>query len=203
MSFDNYMSELMQLSAAVSSGDADTVKELLGKGLDANSVIDDSGITLLMQAANLETAGLLLAAGADATRADARGWTVLHHLATREADDKLMLRLIKAGADIHHRNNDGETPLRLAGILFTENIAPAWGASLISLLVSEGADIDASDKQGHTLLHQAAFNNNEALAKVCLLKGGNPDIRTKAGKTPKQVAVELKSKNCLKAFSNK
>jgi ankyrin repeat protein len=52
MSFDNYMSELMQLSAAVSSGDADTVKELLGKGLDANSVIDDTGITMLMQDAN-------------------------------------------------------------------------------------------------------------------------------------------------------
>jgi len=156
-----------------------------------------------MQAANLEIAELLLAAGADATRADARGWTALHHLATREADGKLVLRLIKAGADIHHRNNDGETPLRLTGLLFTEKIAPAWGTALISLLVDEGADIDASDKQGHTLLHQAAFNDNEALARVCIHKGGNPDIRTKAGKTPRQIATELKAKNCLKVFGKR
>ncbi|PKL39423.1 MAG: hypothetical protein CVV41_21100 [Candidatus Riflebacteria bacterium HGW-Riflebacteria-1] len=203
MSFDNYMSDLMQLSAAVSSGDVAAVKELLGKGLDANSVIDDSGITLLMQATNLETLNILLASGADASRADAKGWTALHQLATREAEGKMVLSLIKAGADIHHRNNDGETPLRLAGLLFTENISPAWGESLISLLVGEGADIDTSDRQGHTLLHQAAFNNNEALARVCILKGGNPDIRTKAGKTPRQVASELKSQGCLKIFGNK
>ncbi|PKL46829.1 MAG: hypothetical protein CVV42_15110 [Candidatus Riflebacteria bacterium HGW-Riflebacteria-2] len=203
LSFDNYMNDLMQLSAAVSSGDADTVKELLGKGLDADSVVDDSGITMLMQAANLEIAELLLAAGADAGRADAKGWTALHHLATREADEKLAIRLIRAGADIHHRNNDGETPLRATGLLFTENIAPAWGSALITLLVNEGADIDTSDKQGHTLLHQAAFNDNEALAKICIARGGNPDIKTKAGKTPRQIARELKSKNCLKAFSSR
>ncbi len=201
--FDSYMENLMTLSTAVSAGDAKTVKEILAAGLDANSLVDDSGITFLMQAANAEIAEILLNAGADARKADSRGWTVLHHAATREADAAMITMLIRAGTSVNQLNSDGETPLRLTGILFTEKIAPAWGESLISLLVAAGADINATDKEGHTLLHQAAFNDNSALARTCISMGGNPDIKTKAGKTPRQIAIELDSQACLKVFAQK
>jgi len=203
ISFDTYMESLMTISSAVSAGDAETVKEILATGFDANSLVDDSGITFLMQAANAEITKMLLSAGADAKKADTRGWTALHHAATREADAAMVTMLIRAGASVNQLNSDGETPLRLTGILFTEKIAPAWGESLISLLVAAGADINAADKEGHTLLHQAAFNDNQALARTCILMGGDPDIRTKAGKTPRQTAIELGSQACLKVFTQK
>ena len=110
--FDSYMENLMTLAMAVSAGDTETVKEMLAAGLDANSLVDDSGITFLMQAANAEIAKLLLAAGADAGKADTRGWTALHHAATREADAAMVTMLIRAGASVNQLNNDGETPLR-------------------------------------------------------------------------------------------
>jgi ankyrin repeat protein len=153
-----------------------------------------------MQAADAEVAQLLLDAGADAGRADQDGWTALHYAATRESNAGLVELLIQAGAGVNARTSRGETPLRLAGILFTEKICPAWGETLIALLVQKGADIDSSDLEGHTLLHQAAFNDNAELAAVCLRHGGNPDQETAAARTPRQVAQELGSKKFLQVM---
>jgi ankyrin repeat protein len=195
--------EIMQLSEAVSFGDVARVKELLARGVDANSTVDGSGITLLMQATNANIAKLLLNAGANAQAADANGWTALHYAATREADIIMITLLLRAGANVASRTAEGETPLRLAGLLFTEKISPTWGSTLIPLLVNAGADINSADNQGHTLLHQAAFNDNAKLGSLCVLMGADTDLRSLAGKTPRQLGRELGSQNFLKAISGK
>lgn len=195
--------KIMQLSEAASSGNADRVKELLDQGVDANSSVDVSGITFLMQAANAKITRLLLNAGASAKRTDSSGWSALHYAATRKADSIMITLLLKAGADISSRTNNGETPLRLTGILFTEKISPTWGNTLIPLLVNAGADINSADNEGHTLLHQAAFNNNADLARVCVLMGADPDLKTIAGKSPRQAGKELGSRKFMKAIQGK
>jgi ankyrin repeat protein len=71
------------------------------------------------------------------------------------------------------------------------------------LLVNAGADINSADSQGHTLLHQAAFNDNAVLANLCVLMGADPDLRGLDGKTPRQLGRELGSRKFLKAISVK
>lgn len=192
--------KIMRMSQAAAFGDKEQLEELLRTGIDPNAAVDPSGITALMQAADAEVAQLLLDAGAEAGRADQDGWTALHYAATRESNAGLVERLIRAGAGINARTSRGETPLRLAGILFTEKISPAWGEVLIALLVQKGADINSPDLEGHTLLHQAAFNDNAELAAVCLRHGADLDKKNVADRTPRQVAQELGSKKFLQVM---
>ncbi|HDP94966.1 MAG TPA: hypothetical protein ENN40_06365 [Candidatus Aminicenantes bacterium] len=191
--------KVMQISEAAAFGYTDRLKELLDAGVDPNSAVDSSGFTVLMQAANAEVAQLLLNAGADVRRTDKDGWNALHFAATRESSAAQINLLIQAGLDVNGRTKRGETALRLAGLLFTEKIFPAWGETLIALLVDKGADINSTDLEGHTLLHQAAFNDNAELAAVCLRHGADPDAKTAAARTPRQVAQELGSKKFLQA----
>jgi len=51
----------------------------------------------------------LLDAGADPSRADAKGWTALHYAASRGAPAGVIERLLAAGADAGARTNDGLT----------------------------------------------------------------------------------------------
>jgi ankyrin repeat protein len=194
--------KLMELSYAVSSGDADTVKALLSEGISADSEIGNSGITLLMQAKNAQIAKLLLDAGADVNRRDKSGRSVLHHIANREADSLMVALLLRAGANVNLKDNSGETPLKAAGLLFTEKISPEWGKTIVPLFVNAGADINAADNMGYSLLHQAASNDNAELASICLMMGANPDLRTSLGQTPKELARSLNSTKFLKTLNN-
>jgi ankyrin repeat protein len=193
---DTRQMKLMELSQAVSMGDAESVKQLLAEGLDANYSLSSSGITMLMQAKNAEIVRILLKAGAKANKYDTDGRNALHHLATHKADPIMVSMLLRAGAKLNSKDKYGETPLKAAGILFTEKIAPEWGKSLLTLLVNAGADINSADNQGYTLLHQAAANDNAALAETCLLLGAKPDIKTSAGIS----AIELGKQLNAKAF---
>jgi ankyrin repeat protein len=45
------------------------------------------------------------------------------------------------------------------------------------------------DDNGNTLLHVACQNGNEKIARLLVLKGGNPNHQNKAGNTPGHYAV--------------
>lgn len=198
---DSLKMKLSQLSMAVATNDLDAVRQFLHDGIDANSALDDIGITPLMQAETGAMVKLLLDSGADARKTDLRGWNCLHFAATRKTETLAVVLLIKAGADVSAKNADGETPLLLARLLFTEAIAPDWGKEFLMLLVNAGADIDQTDASGQTLLHCAATNDKSKLAEVCLLLGADPDIKTSYGKTPRQLAKTLKAKEVDQVFS--
>ncbi len=56
-----------------------------------------------------------------------------------------MALLLKHGADVHARNQDGRTPL--------QELVAAWGTPAgIKVLLDHGADINAADTKGHTPL---------------------------------------------------
>ncbi len=190
-----------QLNAAAALGDIAELKALLGSGLPADAAMADTGMTPLMVAADAQVAHVLIQAGADVNQADAQGWTALHHAVTRPHAATLVAELLKAGADASARNDHGETPLLLARLQFTEAIDPAGGAMVLTQLVNQGkADINAWDRDGWTLLHQAASNDEPALASACLALGADPVINSPLGETPIALAQRLRAKGFLTAL---
>ena len=108
--------------------------------------------TPLVQAARKgDTASLraLLAAGADANRADAGGnhWTPLMH-AVHKGQAEAARLLLEAGADVDRHTEDGVTALIMAA---------AYGnADIVRMLLERGADPRARAGGGITALGNAA-----------------------------------------------
>ncbi|MFZ5484387.1 MAG: ankyrin repeat domain-containing protein [Pseudomonadota bacterium] len=181
-----------QLNQAAASSDRETLVHLLASGVSADAVIPDTGMTALMVANDAETARLLIRVGARHDRVDGQGWRALHYAATRVGGGPVAAVLVEAGADPSVPTPEGQTPLLLAGLLFTEAIDPETGTFLIRYLVREGgADINAADVHGWTLLHRAASNDSADLARVVLGLGADPDRLTVLGESPRQLAVRL------------
>ena len=186
---------------AAAQGDVSLTEALLADGVPPDAVMADTGMTALMLAADARVARVLMRAGADVNRTDAKGRTPLHHAVTRAGSADLVAALLHAGADAGKRNERGETPLLLAGLLFTEAIDRAGGVSVVTLLVQQGkADINAWDLDGWTLLHQAASNDTPTLEAACLALGGDPDIRTPLRETPFEMAKRLQAHGFLDAL---
>ena len=68
---------------------------------------------------------------------------------------------------------------------------------VIELVLSGSADINARDRDGGTVLHQAVVNNDESLVKMLLEYGALPDTKRKDGKTPLHFAAAYKFPNMI------
>lgn len=81
--------------------------------------------------------------------------------------------LLDAGADLEYKNEDGVTPLRMAG---NSN----W--DMAALLIQEGAYLDAPvSDNGWTLLMWAIAENNLEQVEFLLEHGASPDVKSDMG----------------------
>lgn len=98
-------------------------------------------------------------------------------------------RLYGVGGDPNSNPADGLgfTPARLAMLAPTLHGA---GRSVTELL-GNGADVNAPQLGGSSILHGAAATGSEYLAALAIRKGGNVDARDEAGRTPLDLAREL------------
>lgn len=179
---------------------------------------DDEGTTLLMGFAAYASAArvrLMLSRGANPNAKDKEGQTALHYLALHKwmADDgnqdtksmnsmeaaqnelilqalKTIRLLVKAGGDVNSRDEAGETPLMLF----------AWQGSLrcVQLLLALGADKEATDNIGNTVLHHALrtgthsrsfFGGKFVVPNFLLDSGANIEAANTVGDTPLIAAV--------------
>ena len=115
------------LLTAAGDGDLETVKSLIDEGVDVNTA-DDYGITPLMQSVaggNVDLVKYLLSVGANVDARDNDGSSALLHTVDQHgqvAGDpevspdywEIMRLLVKAGADVTVKDDNGETPLSLA-----------------------------------------------------------------------------------------
>jgi ankyrin repeat protein len=180
LSSSNFAAESdFRLSDAAKKGDARAVRVLLEQQrVDVNAPGID-GTTALhwsVRAEDLETAELLLSAGANARAADRYGVTPLY-LASVNGSAPLIRMLLDAGADPNSVDPAGETALMTA--------ARTGHAEAIKLLLDRGASVKATDREfDQTALMIAVRENQPAAVKLLIDRGAALDARTRTGPTP-------------------
>jgi len=138
-----------ELFSKVSDNDINAVKALIAAGADVNYQKDDMmGYTALGLAKDTVMMEVLISAGADINHQDNRtGYTPLMN-ALNGCNNDVAGFLIRQGADINIKSNDGATALILA-CGCSEDIAKQ--------LLEKGADIHALTDKGNGVFTQCAI----------------------------------------------
>jgi len=128
---------------------------------------------------DLETASLLIRAGADVRKPNRYGLTPVS-LAAQNADPAMITLLVESGADVNATDAAGETPLVAA--------TAAGGLAAVEALIEAGAMVDARDRVfQQSALMVAVRTNHPELVRYFLAHGAQADARTRIGETPKWV----------------
>jgi len=109
---------------------------------------------------------------------DKYGFTVLHGLAEEE-NLEIMQYLIDYGANVNVKNDEGITPLHLAG----------W-ADIVKLLIKNGANLESVSKNGETpLVNLASEQEREDVIEALLQAGANVNAKNARGETALDIAI--------------
>lgn len=195
---------------ATARNDLNEVRELLNSGVSPDLVNED-GLTALHQCCIddfVEIVQCLLDAGACVNACDSELWTPLHAAATCGHTGLVQL-LIQAGADLLAVNADGNMPYDLceddATLEMLEMVMAEQGITQdridecrgaketamvadIQALVQSGADLNAQDNNGATLLHIASANGYVSVAELLLENSAQVEIKDSDGWTPLHAA---------------
>jgi ankyrin repeat protein len=168
-----------RVARAAMSANRDAVLTLIAEKADVNAPLAD-GTTALhwaVRADDLQTAELLLRAGANVKAADRYGLTVLS-IACTNASAPMVRRLLDAGADPSTADPNGDTALMIAAR--TEG-----GTGVVKLLLERGAAVNARDQTvEQTALMWAVRANQPDSVRLLLAAGADVNARTRTGKTP-------------------
>lgn len=144
----------------------------------------------------------LLERGADVNVRDKEGTTPLAFDISSVPDNAKALAiagmLIRAGANVNLKDKSETTPLKLAVYQFEDR-----DGELVKLLLEAGADANAADDYGTTVLMHAihAANQEAALIKnvrALILAGAQVNARNKLGQTALSIAAEDKNDKLIK-----
>ena len=159
----------LNLLTAVRTGDNKRVKELLAAGASANGAKDDRlGLTIpLVEAVtngHVETAKILIAAGADVNKISGLGNTALV-VASHLGDAESVKLLLGSGANPNIVTKDGWGPLQIA--------ARDGYTEIVRLLLARGAARDHKLPDGNTALTWARVRRHQEIEAI--LKQGLRD----------------------------
>lgn len=219
-----FMSQDKALKSALAARDPEKLASLINGGVDVNSKLSDD-TTLLIQAIRTRDQRLvtaLLDLGADAnglSKAPNGNWETPLAVACSLSDLNLVNLLVKAGADVNHRNFAGNTPIMKAltgetandlaivrlliahkadlsgGKQYTPLMMACRGQfAMVEAILAAGADVNEVSGQG-TALHIAIVEKKPKLVEVLINHGADPTIRTPpTAQYPHLSALELANK---------
>ncbi len=169
-----------EMEQAVIRRDASSVIELLGRGMDINTV-DRAGDTLLIQAVRLDMPELmdyLIQRRARLNNRNRNGETALS-IAAFVGKFPYVQKIVEAGAEL---NFYGWPPLSYAA--FNGHI------EIVDYLLKRGAEIDAKTQNGSTALFLAARNGHVDVVKLLLNKEADLLIANENDETPVDAAAK-------------
>jgi len=111
---------------------------------------------------------------------------------------ELGLLLIDAGADLNARDNndrDGQMWTPLMHSVSNNN------EILTTKLVEKGADLDAVDLNGNSVVHMAVINDNEFILGLLLKRNAQRNLLNNDNLSPLDLAKLNESEECIKLLS--
>jgi len=169
------------IATAAMNRDTTAIRALIAKKVDVNAMGSDGTPALhwIVRAGDVDTARLLIQAGADAKLANRLGVTPLS-LAAANGDAPMIRLLVEAGADANGMDIAGETPLMSA--------ARSGVVAAVDVLLEKGAVIDAKDRSTQQTALMIAVRENRGPVVTRLIAGGAQiDAKTRVGATPNWV----------------
>lgn len=166
------------LADAAMQRDMAAVRAMLKQKVDVNAPGKDGTPALhwVVRVDDLDTAKLLLQAGADAKLADRYGVTPLY-IACTNGNSAMIKLLLDAGADANSVDPAGETALMTA--------VKIGDLESVRALADHGAKIDAVDPVYHqTALMIAVRENHPDVVKLLVDRHANVNALTRTGETP-------------------
>jgi ankyrin repeat protein len=168
----------VRLAEAAMKRETAAVRALVDQKVDVNAPGRDGTPALhwLVRVDDLESARLLIRAGADASRADRYGVTPLA-LACANGNAEMIRLLLDAGADPNSVDPAGETALMMAARIGT--------LDAVKLLLDRGAVLDAKDREfQQTALMVAVRENHPEVVRLFVERHADVNAQTRTGRAP-------------------
>ena len=167
----------------------ETVDQLLKAGASVDCLDDDKCTPLhlvchpeLSKGAAVQLITRLLDRGAEVNVIDKFNRTPLSEAAKWLTYDAVIL-LIKSGARVSYRDDEGNTPL-IGACHHNKD----WRVA--KLLIDSGASVADLDKDGKTALHHAAVEDvSDKTVELLLSAGADVDLEDQKGRTPLALAI--------------
>ncbi|NXI98785.1 ASB10 protein, partial [Psophia crepitans] len=173
------------LHEACAAASTDCVRLLLNFGADPEAVSEDGykPLHLCKSPDSIECVRQLLQHGASVnSRTEEEDDTALHVAARHGLTDHVQL-LLRCGAELEAKNEEGQTPLNAACAQPHQPQDMDRYYRVCQLLVESGASINAADRDCQHPLHLACKNANAQVAELLLARGANVNIMNYSGNT--------------------
>ncbi|XP_009638871.1 ankyrin repeat and SOCS box protein 10 [Egretta garzetta] len=173
------------LHEACAAASAPCVRLLLRFGADPEAVSEDGykPLHLCKSPDSVECAQQLLQHGASVnSRTEEEDDTALHIAARHGLADHVQL-LLRYGAELEAKNEEGQTPLNAACAQPHKPEDMDRYYQVCQLLVERGASVHAADRDRQHPLHLACKNANAQVAELLLARGANVNVMNYSGNT--------------------
>lgn len=167
---------------AAMAGQEKAVRFLLLYGADINARDENlkSPLMAAIEKKSFSTAKLLIDMGASVKVSDENGYTPLHY-AVLNNQKELVSVITNKLCDVDATDNEGNSPLFYS---------VGKSKDIMNTLLRAGADINGTNSDGKTALHQAVIKKNIESVKFLLENGANVNIKDINGNNPINYAVQ-------------